>query len=55
MVEGVRRHPSWPLHGYGFGYGAFAPTSRRLGGLGVPASGTQLRQALDTVGGLLSM
>jgi len=44
-----------PLHGYGFGEGAFAPTSRRLRGLGLPACGTQLRQALDTVGGLLSV
>jgi hypothetical protein len=43
------------LHGYGFGHGAFAPASRRLGRLGVPASATQLRQALDTVGGLFSV
>src|SRR5215203_4814570 len=43
------------LHGHGFGYGAFTSASRRRGGLGLPACGTQLRQALDTVGGLLSL
>jgi len=43
------------LHGYRFGYGAFASASRRLRGLCVPTCGTQLRQALDTVGGLFSV
>jgi len=43
------------LHGYRFGYEAFASVSRRLRGLCLPACGTQLRQALDTVGGLLSV
>jgi hypothetical protein len=43
------------LHGHGFGYGTFASASRRRRGLCVPTCGTKLRQALDTVGGLLSV
>jgi len=43
------------LHGYRFEYGAFASARRRLRGLCVPTCGTQLRQALDTVGGLFSV
>ena len=42
-------------HGYGFGHRAFALLSLRFGELGVPASGMQLRQALDTLGGLFRL